>query len=68
MSANTRQREFEKRHGLKTKSFVLPAELIERFKDACQKAGVTQSAQIQYLMTKFIEETEKDRNEFDASL
>lgn len=45
--------------GLISKSYKLKRELTERFAEACEKAGVSQSAQITKMMNAFIEEQNK---------
>ena len=42
--------------GLISKSYKLKRELTERFAEACEKAGVSQAAQITAMMNAFIEE------------
>nr|DAV32533.1 MAG TPA: transcriptional repressor [Caudoviricetes sp.] len=45
--------------GLISKSYKLKRELTERFAEACEKAGVSQAAQITAMMNAFIEEQNK---------
>lgn len=45
--------------GLISKSYKLKRELTERFAEACEKAGVSQAAQITAMMNTFIEEQNK---------
>lgn len=42
--------------GYMTKGFKLKRELADEFKKACQKAGVSQAAQISKMMREFIDE------------
>jgi hypothetical protein len=39
-----------------SKSFKLKKELTDEFKEACEKAGVSQAAQISKMMREFIDE------------
>lgn len=45
--------------GLISKSYKLKRELTEQFAEACEKAGVSQAAQITKMMRTFIEEQNK---------
>lgn len=45
--------------GLISKSYKLKRELTEEFAEACEKAGVSQAAQITKMMRAFIEEQNK---------
>ena len=47
---------YQKKAGYMTKGFKLKRDVAERFADACEKAGVSQAAQITAMMNKFIEE------------
>lgn len=47
---------YQKKAGYKVKSFKLKGDIAERFADACEKAGVSQSAKISELMEFFINE------------
>lgn len=42
--------------GLISKSYKLKRDLIEQFAEACDKAGVSQAAQLTKMMKAFIEE------------
>ena len=46
----------QKKVGIISKSFKLKKELTEEFKEACEKAGVSQAAQISKMMREFIDE------------
>ena len=52
---------YQKKAGYMTKGFKLKRDVAERFAEACEKAGVSQAAQITAMMNKFIED------EFDAA-
>lgn len=41
--------------GLISKSYKLKKELVDEFKEACDKAGVSQAAQISKMMKEFID-------------
>lgn len=47
---------WQKKVGIISKSFKLKKELTEEFKEACEKAGVSQAAQISKMMHEFIDE------------
>lgn len=47
---------WQKKVGIISKSFKLKKELTEEFKEACEKAGVSQAAQISKMMREFIDE------------
>ena len=42
---------WQKKVGIISKSFKLKKELTDEFKEACEKAGVSQAAQISKMMT-----------------
>ncbi len=46
--------------GLISKSYKLKRELTEQFATACEKAGVSQAAQITAMMKAFIEQQNKE--------
>lgn len=52
-------REYEKKVGLISKSYKLKRETVDDFKAACDKAGVSQSAQLSRMMEQFIRKVEK---------
>ena len=47
---------WQKKVGIISKSFKLKKELTDEFKEACEKAGVSQAAQISKMMRDFIDE------------
>ena len=47
---------WQKMVGIISKSFKLKKELTDEFKEACEKAGVSQAAQISKMMREFIDE------------
>ena len=47
---------WQKKVGIISKSFKLKKELTNEFKEACEKAGVSQAAQISKMMREFIDE------------
>lgn len=47
---------WQKKVGIISKSFKLKKELTDEFKEACEKAGVSQAAQISKMMREFIDE------------
>ena len=47
---------WQKKVGIISKSFKLKKELTDEFKEACEKAGVSQAAQIYKMMREFIDE------------
>ena len=47
---------WQKKVGIISKSFKLKKELTDEFKEACEKAGVSQEAQISKMMREFIDE------------
>ena len=47
---------WQKNVGIISKSFKLKKELTDEFKEACEKAGVSQAAQISKMMREFIDE------------
>ena len=47
---------YKKKVGIISKSFKLKKELTDEFKEACEKAGVSQAAQISKMMREFIDE------------
>lgn len=50
---------YQKKAGYMTKGFKLKREVAEQFAEACEKAGVSQAAQITKMMRVFIEEQNK---------
>ena len=53
------QDKWDAKAGLISKSYKLKRKLTERFAEACEKAGVSQAAQITAMMNAFIEEQNK---------
>lgn len=49
-------RKYEAKAGWVSKSYKLKKELVEEFALACEKAGVSQAAQLSMMMKQFIEE------------
>ena len=47
---------WQKKVGIISKSFKLKKELTDEFREACEKAGVSQAAQISKMMREFIDE------------
>ena len=47
---------YQKKAGYKVKGFKLKGDVAERFAEACENAGVSQSAKITELMEQFISE------------
>lgn len=47
---------YQKKAGYMTKGFKLKRDIVEQFETACEKAGVSQAAQITAMMKEFIEE------------
>ena len=52
-------KKYEQKAGFVSKSYKLKRELTEQFAEACEKAGVSQAAQITKMMRAFIEEQNK---------
>ena len=46
---------YQKKAGYKAKTFKLKADITEKFKEACEKAGRSQASVIQEFMLEFIE-------------
>lgn len=49
-------KKYEQKAGFVSKSYKLRRELVDQFAAACEKAGVSQSAQLTKMMNEFIEE------------
>lgn len=47
---------YQKKVGYMVKGFKLKRELVEQYEQACERAGVNQTAQIRKLMEQFINE------------
>lgn len=56
------QNAWKKKAGYISKSYQMKKELADKFKEACNKAGVSQSGQITKMMTSFIEWVDKEVN------
>ncbi len=53
-------KKYEQKAGFVSKSYKLKRELTEQFAAACEKAGVSQAAQITAMMKVFIEQQNKE--------
>lgn len=49
-------KKYEQKAGFVSKSYKLRRELVDQFAAACEKAGVSQAAQLTKMMNEFIEE------------
>lgn len=49
------QEEYQKRIGLKAKSYKLDEDLVNNFKIACEKADISQAKQLSIMMQQFID-------------
>lgn len=49
-------KKYEKKAGFVSKSYKLRRELVDQFAEACDKAGVSQAAQLTKMMKEFIEQ------------
>ena len=47
---------YQKKAGIIAKTFKLKKEVIEAYKEACEKAGVSQAGQLTKMMNDFIEQ------------
>ncbi len=47
---------YQEKNGLISKSYKLKRELTNQFKEACERAGVSQAEQIAKMMKQFIDE------------
>ena len=59
MAANAQTRatdKWQKKAGYITKAFKVKKELADAFRDACEKAGVSQASTISQFMQDFIEQ------------
>lgn len=50
---------YQKKAGYITKGFKIKKDVADRFKKACDNAGVSQAGQITKMMEQFIKEVEK---------
>lgn len=53
-------KKYEKKAGWVSKSYKLKKGVVEDFAQACEKAGVSQAAQITKMMNEFIEKVNND--------
>lgn len=51
---------YQKKAGYITKGFKLKGDVAKRFKEACDKTGVSQATQITKMMEEFIDEVNKE--------
>ncbi|GAA6295508.1 hypothetical protein F220043C3_39420 [Enterocloster asparagiformis] len=51
-------KKYEKKAGFVSKSYKLRRELVDQFAEACDKAGISQAAQLTKMMKEFIEQQE----------
>ena len=49
-------KKYEQKAGFVSKSYKLKRELVDQFAAACEKAGISQAAQLTKMMNAFIEE------------
>lgn len=49
-------KKYEKKAGLVSKSYKLKREVVDQFAEACERAGVSQAAQLTKMMQEFIEQ------------
>lgn len=49
-------KKYEQKAGWVSKSYKLKRELVNQFAEACEKAGVSQAAQLSKMMIEFIEQ------------
>ena len=54
-------RNYEKRIGMISKSYKLKSELVENFRIACEKQGLSQSGVLSEYMKEFIKKSEIDK-------
>ena len=54
-------KKYEQKAGFVSKSYKLRRELVEQFAEACEKAGVSQAAQLTAMMKEFIEQQENEK-------
>ena len=51
------QDKWNEKAGYTSKSYKLKKDIVEQFKRACEKQGVSQASQISYFMKSFIEQS-----------
>lgn len=56
------QEEYQKRVGLKGKTYKLHVDLVSDFAKACEKANVSQAHQLSKMMQGFIDEVNRSSN------
>lgn len=49
-------KKYEQKAGWVSKSYKLKRELVEQFAEACDRAGVSQAAQLSKMMKEFVEQ------------
>lgn len=54
-----RNERYQKKAGWISKSYKLKREVVEVYAEACERAGVSQAAQITEMMNEFIEQTKR---------
>lgn len=54
-------KKYEQKAGFVSKSYKLRRELVDQFAEACEKAGVSQAAQLTAMMKEFIEQQENEK-------
>lgn len=52
---------YQKKAGYKVKGFKLRGDVAERFAEACERSGVSQSAKITELMEQFIQSQSEEK-------
>ena len=52
-------KKYEKKAGFVSKSYKLRKDLVDQFAEACEKAGVSQAAQLTKMMNEFAEQQVK---------
>ncbi len=58
----TATRKYEQKVGIIAKSYKLRRELVDQFKEACDKAGVSQAGKLSEMMQNFIDECNEKTN------
>ncbi len=56
------QDRYNKKNNLTAKTYRLNQDTVTAFREACEKIGVSQAAQLTALMMKFVEKVEKENN------
>ena len=52
---------YQKKTGYMAKTYKLKREVVERFEEACKKAGVSQSGQLTKMMLMFVDEMDEKK-------